>query len=135
MKQYYAEYTLWEDYINGMYDNTIINEGKTLLGFSLLSNDVEFYNTMSYLINDWEICTKVNLTNTSINRRAWLGRAACNFKHGLTELETRVSWSLLSEQQKNKANKLADKIIKIYEKQNRAIHKNMGTQMLLQWHP
>ena len=49
MKQYYAEYTLWEDYINGMYDNTIINEGKTLLGFSLLSNDVEFYrNGSSY---------------------------------------------------------------------------------------
>jgi hypothetical protein len=117
MKQIYAPYTEWEDYKNGMYKTIKQSDEVIKSGALLLSNEKEFYNTAIELIENWVISTSINLTNNGINKKAWIGQASCCYKYGLTEESTRLAWGLLTDEQKNKANKVADKIIKLWTKQ------------------
>lgn len=88
---------------------------------------------MKEVIAQWPNTMMNSLTNTSINRKAFLGHCAVNYKLGIPEYITRIAWSELTEQQRIDANKEAESCIKKYENeiQNRRIHKNMGTQLLL----
>lgn len=114
MKQIYAPYYLWEDYIYGMYKtikqgDEIINKGVLLLGDEKL-----FFEVANELVINWQISTSINLTNNTINKKAWLGQASCCYKYGLTEESTRIAWGLLTEEQRIKANNVANKIIKTW---------------------
>lgn len=133
MKQIYKQYHLWEDYKNGMYDLFEASDIEIQKGVSLLSNTDLFFNTCLEILDNWVISCDVNLTNLSINRKAWLGQASCNYKYKLNELAVRKCWALLSNEQRYKANIVADKIISIYEAKNKKIHSGLGNQMLLQW--
>lgn len=121
----------WEDYKNGMYSNSL-NDLETLKqkSIDLLSNDNLFFEKALEMIFKWPVCADYNLSNTSLNRRAWIGQATCNYVHFVPEIITRLSWSELSEQEKLKANFKANKIIKIYENRDREIYKNLGTKVL-----
>lgn len=133
MKQKYAPYHLWEDYINGMYTLNQPIESDILNGVYLLSNEDLFFSVSLEVIKNWKISAMVNLTSNSVNKQAWIGQAACCYKYGNNELTTRKSWALVSETAKYKANLVADRIINIYENQNKELHSGMGNQMLLQW--
>ena len=80
------------------------------------------------------ISAKVNLTNISCNRRAWLGQACCSYKFNVSETSTRLAWGLITEKQRIESNAIADKWIKIfeqsYERENRKIHFQMGEKLL-----
>lgn len=131
MNRVYHKYTEWEDFKNGMYDadngnyNELLNDAVLLL-----SNDNLFYETALKVIESWVISTKENLTNINSNRRAWIGQASCCYAYGVTEAITRDAWALLTDIQRYNANKVADKIISIYENKNRKIHSRMGKEML-----
>lgn len=133
MKQFYAKYTDWEDYQNGMYDSYDLNKKESLINESinLLTDLNKFYKTMNIIIKKWKISTKVNLTNLETNRKAWLGQAACCYNHNCPETLTRIAWSRLTTEQQIKANKTAQKIITEYERKNRKIHKSMASQGVL----
>jgi hypothetical protein len=130
-EQFYAHYNQWEDYLNGMYcstsenDNDQINKAKLVL-----SNPDLFKEILIRLIKKWPISSRVNLTNKSINRRAWLGAAACCFEYGVTEINTRQAWSELNDIQRFNANTIAEIIINHYEEENTRLHKDLGKQML-----
>jgi hypothetical protein len=132
VKQVYEHYEKWEDYNNSMYTlkDVIDKDKKVIECINLLSNPEDFYKTCIELIEVWNISTDVNLSNTSSNRQAWLGAAACCFKFQAPEYLTRIAWKLLNKDVQLKANYVADKIIKIYERKNTGLHKNMGEQML-----
>ena len=131
MEQFYITYEKWEDYNNGMYCLTVgRDEYQIIRAKSILSNPEKFKEILFRLIDQWPISTKVNLTNKSINRNAWLGAAACSFEYGVTEINTRHAWAELNDIQRYKANEVADLIVKHYERENNGIHKNMGGQML-----
>ena len=117
MKQFYSEYTKWEDYKNGMY---IVDESKDKdklmqLAIKMLSNNELFLNTCKEVVVKWNVSTKVNLTNTSSNRKAWLGQACCNYKYSVPEIYTREAWFLITEKQRIEAKNIAEKIIKSFE--------------------
>jgi hypothetical protein len=132
MKQFYKEYFYWEDYLNGMYEipKKQDEEMYTKLALELLSNTDSFLITCKHVVSNWVISTKVNLTNTNCNRKAWLGQAACNYKYKVPETCTRLELSKLSIEQQYKANSIADRIILEYERKNNRVHKNMGTEVL-----
>lgn len=132
MEQIYIEYQKWEDYLCGMYNtNDVIDKDKKVINaINLLSNPTEFYKACQLLINDWKNSSDVNLSNRNQNRKAWLGAAACMYKHEVPEYLTRIAWSLLNKQVQDLANKIAEKIINEYETKNREIHSNVGTTML-----
>lgn len=133
MKQYYHKYTDWEDYKNGMYNDYELSKKEDLIIMSvdLLKDKSRFYSVATKMVNEWRISAKVNLTNKDINRRSWIGQAACCFNHGCPELLTRIAWSILTEKERILANKVADKVILEYERQNRKIYKGLEKQGVL----
>lgn len=113
MKQFFIHYEKWEDFQSGMYRlNYELNRDQFVIdAIWLLKNQPEFYSAMNELIEKWPIASKVNLTNNSQNKRAWLGAAACCYKHNTPEYLTRVAWNLLNKEDQDKANISAEKII------------------------
>lgn len=131
MNRVYHKYTEWEDFKNGMYDSDCGNYNELLNdAILLLSNSNLFYETALKVIEQWIVSTKENLTNLNSNRRAWIGQASCCMAYGVPESITRDAWAILTDVQRYNANKVADKIISIYENKNRKIHSRMGNEML-----
>ena len=114
----------------GKYDERRLNEAIEFTG------DCHKYGeAMGQVIEVWPRTMLNSLTNTSINRRAFLGHCAVCFKLGITESTTRAAWKLLTDQQRFDADAIAEKHIRHYEheRKNTVVHKGLGVQMLLQW--
>lgn len=110
IERIFYHYTEWEDYQAGMYDEvkegreSRVQQAAELLGGGNLL-------TLCYMrgvIAKWPKAAAQNLSNLSMNRRAWVGQAACNFYAGCKEDETREAWGLLSKEQRKIANELAE---------------------------
>jgi hypothetical protein len=114
MKQFYA--TIWEmeDVENGMYSNKI-NKMQIEKSKNLLANINKFNDTIDLVFKNWKVSTAVNLSNKSINRKAWIGQASCLFLCKSNEKETKTAWFQLSDEQREMANKIAELKIKQFE--------------------
>lgn len=113
MQRIFHHYSLWEDYHAGMYDESKdgraerVKEAARILGTPDICRVA-----MEKVINEWEKATEYNLSNAEINRKAWLGQAACSCYAGIHEDETREAWGIMTEAQRIEANKIAATIIK-----------------------
>ena len=112
-------YTIWEDFLNGLYSKEIITcDLKTVIFkcANLLKNSNEFYNVMQKVIQDWKKATEFNLSNISRNRQAWLGQASCCYMFNAPEYVTKLAWHTLTNDEQKKANDIADKVIYEWER-------------------
>jgi hypothetical protein len=113
MKQHFYNYKDWECFQNNMYtirnNETHINHCKLLL-----SNQELFYTACLLVIKKYKISCLHHLTNNSINKKAYMGAAACNLMNDSSEIEVREAWSLLNEKEKTIANIIATKVINEY---------------------
>ena len=112
-------YNLWEDYHHGMYDED--REGRqerVLRAAGILGDPDTCKKAMLKVIDEWPFATEFNLSNEEINRRAWLGQAACSCYGNVHEDETREAWGLLSNEQRVRANKIASAIIKAWVREH-----------------
>lgn len=121
MKTKYYNYLLWEDYQNGMYRQTNDNNQERIIkAVELFKNKDELYKAMKFVANHWKISAEVNFTNPSINHQAWLGQASQCYVNKCTDMETIKAWHLLSDEERNDANFIADMVYsEWYEKYNR----------------
>ena len=117
IKKVWHPYTIWEDYLNGMY-KTISGEEKKML----LQKAVEFTGNhdlyglhMLKVVDLWPKSCEHNLTDLGSNRRAWIGHAACCLATQCPEDITREAWGYLSKQQQDDANAQADFAIEYWE--------------------
>lgn len=117
MKQVYHPYWLWEDFKNGMWRRLKKEEEIKLLPSIIeFTGNYELYGgAMFEVIKEWKYSCEHNLSDFSVNRRAWLGHAACCYKHGWPEYLVREAWNQLTINQQNLANKMADEAIKEWE--------------------
>lgn len=115
MKRLFEKYTEWEDYKNGMYE-MYKTEDEDLIrkAVYLLTNSVLFLETCKSVVKDWKITTSVHLTNNTINKKAWIGQASCNYLYKVPELLTRVAWGKLTKDQQENANNIAQTVINSY---------------------
>lgn len=131
MNRVYHKFEDWEDFKNGMYNSPDGNDAELLQDAIRLLSDLEmFFIEGKKMILQWVVSASENLSNVSQNRRAWIGQATCCFVYGVPETVTREAWGLLTDLQRYEANKIADKIISIYENKNKVVHKNMGEPLL-----
>lgn len=113
MERIFHHYTKWEDFHAGMYDENKdgrkerVKKAATILGTPNLCR-----KAMEKVVSEWQIATEYNLSNADINRKAWLGQAACSCLAGIHEDETREAWGIITEVQRNEANRIASDIIK-----------------------
>lgn len=119
MKRIYYPYWEWEDYKNGLYDLEKEYSEKEQEELSsqvkVFLSSKEFEKVGFKIISEWKIACEQNLTNPSRNRQAWIGQASACYKLGVPERITKFGWRLLSLEQQEQANLVADKIIKKWE--------------------
>lgn len=112
MQRIYYRYELWEDYKNGMYAECRDGRAERVRqAAAILGNADLCRRAMEKVVSDWVIATEYNLTNAGVNRKAWLGQAACSCWAGIHEDETREAWGIMTDAQRNKANEIAHEII------------------------
>ena len=113
MDRIFHHYDTWEDYHAGMYDES--KEGRNervMFAVYILGNEQICREAMEKVIDEWKTATEYNLSNAEINRKAWLGQAACSCYGNVHEDETREAWGYLTDDQRIKANAIAAEIIK-----------------------
>ena len=128
MKRKFYHYKKWEDYKCGMYDE--LAEGRDCrisLAQKLLGNPALCEKFMREVVERWTCAAEQVLTNAAINRRAWLGQAACCLYAGCKEDETRKAWWLLTDEEQRTANQIAEKVIADYEAIHSAERVSSGT--------
>lgn len=135
--QVYIPYHKWEDFISGMW-RTVDKETEQdmLIKAIVFTGDHELYGSaMKEVVGVWKNTMLNSLTNPSINKRAFLGHCAVQYKIGIPEYITRMAWKQLSDRRRELADGVAQKTINEwtinYARSNKRVHKNMGIQMLL----
>jgi len=89
---------------------------------------VRYGSWMLKVIEQWPIACEHNLTDLSLNRKAWVGHAATQMAINCPEYITRAAWGLLTEQQRIDANKQAQFAIDQWES---SYVRNDGGQLCL----
>lgn len=91
----------------------------------------KYGEAMIRVIHEWPISCEHNLSDTSQNRRAWIGHAACAIQIKCPEDIVREAWHHLSDAQRIDANKAADNAIKIWERNKKGSEKCQREQLEL----
>ncbi len=137
IKQVFVPYWDWEDYVAGMWRKA---ENEPLMlsqAIDFTGDHIVYGEAMLKVAFEWPKTMLNSLTNQSINRRAFLGHCAVCLTIGCPEYITRQAWKHLTDEQRYKADLIAEKTIKHWERKyaesNRKLHKGLGAQMLFGW--
>ena len=113
IERIYHPYNLWEDYKAGFYDN-VCGKEKDLKIKKVLEMFNDAKKTEEYMrkvIELWKYSCEHNLTNSSMNKIAYLGQAACCIYAGVPCDLTMRGWKLLTQEVRDRSDKIANKII------------------------
>lgn len=121
MKRIYHRYENWEEVPAGMWSKIPAKEEADMLQRSIVfTGDAELYGSwMLKVLDEWPISCENSLSATDINRKAWVGHAACCLAIGCPEYITRSAWGELSFKQQTEANLKAENAIKEWERRQR----------------
>ena len=78
--------------------------------FDLLSDPIEFDAVARKVVSEWPMSCEHYLTNSAMNRIAWLGQASVCYKFGVPS-QFSSGWNLLNKDQQDKANAVALKVL------------------------
>ena len=113
MERIFHHYNKWEDYHAGMYDESKDGRAERVIkAAEILGTPDTCRKAMEKVVAEWKKATEYNLSNAEINRKAWLGQAACCCWAGIHEDETREAWGIMTEAQRIEANAIAASIIR-----------------------
>lgn len=114
MSRQWCHYSRWEDWRAGMYRLTA-DEIEIAGASALLSCAPALARVMLSVCEQWPTATAYRLTATGVNRRAWLGQAACCLEYGASQRATCVAWNALTPAVQSAANRAADHTISAWE--------------------
>lgn len=126
-------YDKWECHKAGFYKN--VKEGWTHKQceeefVSVLSNSKLFDKILKKVVSEWKHSCEHYLTNKSMNRIAWLGQAAVCYHSGVPARYSNA-WFDLTDEQQNKANKVAFKYLNKWLKNNNIEEVEMNEALLI----
>lgn len=99
----------WECYKAGFYSPTLSGNTKEeceRMYEAFLTNDKVFSDALDYVVTNWKHSCEHYLTNSAMNRIAWLGQAAACFAMGIPS-SFRGGFNLLTNAQAERANQIA----------------------------
>lgn len=129
MKPVYYHYEKWEDYQNGMYNE--VKEGRAERvkeAICLLTDLDNLYIHMKKVSIEWTHACEQTFTQ-NFNHQAFLGQCACNIWKGIKEDETREAWGKLTTQQRQEANKVADRVYEEWKRDYEESQPNYQTYL------
>lgn len=115
MIRIYHHYSKWEEIpmwqrLTGANEETMLNKSIEFTG------DAELYGSwMLKVLSLWPFSCEHNLSDPTMNRKAWIGHAAAWLAINSPEYITRMAWGRLSKQQQNDANNKAEQAINFWE--------------------
>lgn len=132
-KRVYHPYWDWEEIEHNMWGE-VANRKAALKKAVKFTGDHKLYGRfMMRVINEWPKSCENALTDYSLNRKAWVGHAACALAHGIPENITREAWGLLTDEQRILANREAERAIQQWEMRYAAslgLRQEMGDALL-----
>ena len=100
-----------------MYKTKDLNEIENIKKVILFFTDKNmFLDTGLKMFENGKYTLENHVTDNSINRISYLGQVCCNYKFKVPEITTKKAWFLLDNETRNKANKTAEILLKIYLK-------------------
>lgn len=122
MERIYHSYDKWEDFKHGFYDS-VSGKNKELLIESvaeLFSSPELTEEYMQRVLNEWVFSCEHNLTNTSLNRIAYLGQSACCLYAKVPSSVTIGAYSKLPKEIRDRSDKIARILIKRWEQKRKS---------------
>lgn len=132
----YHPFDKWEEVKFNMWGNVKDKKEYLARAIDFTANHAEYGFYMNRVVNEWPVSCENALTDYSINRKAWVGHAACALAFQCPEDIIRLAWSHLTDEQQLLANREAERAIQSWEyayAKNIGIYQNMGKQMLFEW--
>lgn len=113
MKQVFHHYEKWEDFRNGMWRRVSPQDELSMLpqAVEFTGDHIKYGLAMMRVIREWPVTCEHNLTDNSINQKAFIGHCAVCLQLGIPEYITRMAWGYLSKEQQDKANERAQHAI------------------------
>lgn len=115
MDRIYHPYWLWEEVDAGMWSDVSDKKQWLKRAIAFTSDHKKYGRFMARVADEWKYSCENALTDKKINRKAWLGHAACAMAIGCPEYITREAWGFLSEKERELANREADRVIQAWE--------------------
>jgi len=127
-------YQEWEEVAYGMWSEVSDRAAYLRWAIHFTGDHKQYGHYMNRVVDEWEISCENALTDPSLNRKAWVGHAACALAGGCPEDIVRQAWGKLTDEQRTLANRQADRAIRRWEERYAAsigLCPNVGKPMLL----
>lgn len=116
MSRIWVHYEKWEDWKNGLYASNKQDELVERVK-SFLSNSSLFFEISMQMLNQWPNSSLHNMSFKKSNRRSYIGQAASCFYLGANVKTTCKAWELISKEDRDMANKIADEVVEYFDKE------------------
>lgn len=130
MNRIYHHFETWECWRAGFYDASppegMTHEQAQEAYREFLSDIPRFVEAMQSVIEQWPNSCDQFLSNTSINRVAWMGQAAMCNATGVPSA-FRGGYRLLTAKQQTAANAAARQMIEMWERMKGDLHETCGS--------
>lgn len=117
LNRIYHPYWNWECYKNGFFDTTAPNgmtPEQAKLSYAEFLSDLNLFSSCIYKVfTDWPHSTEHWLTNSNINRIAWLGQSAMCY-HTKVPAVFRSGFKILTEDQQRAADAVAESFLEMW---------------------
>ena len=117
MKQQYIHYLEWEDFHAGMWRRSDDEAGDLVKAIEFTGNAERYGAAMKRVVKEWPRTMLHNLTNASMNKRAFVGHCAVCLELDIPEYITRLAWRELTEEQRIAADAVAEETIAQWKKE------------------
>lgn len=133
IERIYHPYKSWEEVAHGMYSEVSNRKEWLEKAIAFTGDHVTYGRYMTRVVNEWPISCENALTDNRINKKAWVGHAACALAFNCPEDIVREAWGELTDEQRILANREADRAIRLwranYETRN-GLRENMAGSLL-----
>lgn len=123
----------WEEMRFNMWGDVADRKSAIELAVKFTGDHVLYGEHMLRVVREWPVSCENALTDYLMNRKAWIGHAACALAIGVPEDITRAAWGKLTDEQQFLANKEAERAIQYWEngqRENRKLSQGVGGPML-----
>lgn len=123
MKRIYHPYWKWEDWKCGFYDNMSGTNKKEKIEkvIEMFGNEKKTREMMFRVVDEWRYSCEQNLSNSSINKIAYIGQGACCLYDKIPSTVTMEAWSLLDKEIRDRSDGIAKEAIERWSNNNKFI--------------
>lgn len=116
MTRIYHPWDKWECYRHNFFGGVMdYQKDNTLALYASLLKDLnKFEGALQVIIRDWKFSCEHNLSNSEMNRIAWLGQASCALVYQVPHNVSMGGYNLLSSDEQKAADTMAKKYLDLW---------------------